>query len=194
MRNNFIFERSNFVVSRAVLPVIFSVLFLSFACQAPKQESQQAVPTQAPKTETVSNWPPKVTQIDEQGLKDLLKPAGKPRLINFWATWCGPCREEFPDLVKIGGDHKDKIELVTVSFDEESEINSSVPKFLTEMRADSPAYLLKTQDENAAIEIVSKDWQGALPFTILLDASGKPVYTKQGKFDHDILVAEIGKL
>src|SRR5688572_5281244 len=118
-----------------------SVVCLSlFSCQSQTQKPKTETP--ATNTENASILPPKVRQIDEQGLKDLLKPNGKPRLINFWATWCGPCREEFPDLVKIGTDHKDKIDLITVSMDELSEINGEVPKFLAAMRSDSPAYLL----------------------------------------------------
>jgi thiol-disulfide isomerase/thioredoxin len=117
---------------------------------------------------------PKVTQIDAEALKNLLKPNGKPLLVNFWATWCDPCREEFPDLVKIGADYKDKIDLITISLDELSEINGDVPKFLAEMKSNSPAYLLKTPDEAAAIAIISKDWQGGLPFTILLMRQAKP--------------------
>ncbi|HEX8398525.1 MAG TPA: TlpA disulfide reductase family protein [Pyrinomonadaceae bacterium] len=135
-----------------------------------------------------------MTQIDAEGLKNLLKPNGKPLLINFWATWCEPCREEFPDLVKIGTDYKGKIDLITVSLDELSEINGDVPKFLAQMKSESPAYLLKTRDEGAAIELVSKDWQGALPFTILFNAQGETIYSKQGKFKTDVLVAEIEKL
>ena len=149
--------------------------------------------TQTSAPETVSG-PVKVTQIDETGLKDLLKPSGKPRLINFWATWCDPCREEFPDLVKIGSDHKDKVELITVSLDEPSEIDGNVTKFLTQMKTASPAFLLKTQDQDAAIELVSPDWQGALPFTILFNAQGEAVYSKQGKFNTEALVAAIEKL
>jgi thiol-disulfide isomerase/thioredoxin len=181
----------------AISVICLSLFFLP-ACQKKTEKAVETPPAAkaetAAKTETVANWPPKVTQIDEQGLKDLLKPDGKPRLINFWATWCGPCREEFPDLVKIGADHKDKIDLITVTLDETSEINSSVPKFLTEMRSDTPAYLLKTRDQDAAIDLVSKDWQGALPFTILISADGKTIYAKQGKFDKAVLVAEIEKL
>lgn len=138
--------------------------------------------------------PPKVTQIDETGLKDLLKPKGKPVLINFWATWCGPCREEFPDLVEIGKDHKDKIDLITVTLDEPSEINTTVPEFLSQMGSDSPAFLLNTRDQDAAINLVSEDWTGALPFTILINAQGETVYTRQGKFNPAALIAEIGKL
>ncbi len=61
------------------------------------------------------------------------------------------------------------------------------------MRSESPAYLLKTTDADAAINLVSKDWQGGLPFTILFNAQGETVYSKQGKFETDVLVAEIDK-
>ena len=136
---------------------------------------------------------PQVTQIDLPELKGLLQSSGKPRLINFWATWCGPCREEFPDLVAIGIDHRTKIDLITVSLDELSVINTEVPQFLADSGADFPAYLLKTRDQDAAITLVSKDWQGALPFTILLNSNGETVYSKQGKFEKNILLAEINK-
>ena len=190
-------QRNNFLLPRSPLPsLVISVFFLSLlsltACQTQTKKEHENTPVA--RTETVSTVPPKVTQIDEQGLKDLLKPNGKPLLINFWATWCGPCREEFPDLVKIGSDHKGKIDLVTVSLDDVSEIDGEVPKFLAQMRSDSPAYLLKTPDESAAIDLVSKDWQGALPFTILFNAQGKTIYSKQGKFKPDVLAAEIEKL
>ena len=184
------FPRSSFV-SQVISVFCLSLFFVS-ACQTQTKKAQENTP--AARTKAVSNWPPKVTQIDEQGLKELLKPNGRPLLINFWATWCAPCREESPDLVKIGIDHKDKIDLLTVSLDELSEINGDVPQFLEQMKSDSPAYLLKTPDESAAIELVSKDWQGALPFTILLNAQGDTIYSKQGKFNSDVLVAEIEKL
>ena len=78
---------------------------------------------------------PKVTQIDIDGLKKLIKPNGKPLMINFWATWCDPCREEFPDLVKLDTTYKGKIDIVTISLDDLAEINRDVPKFLAEMKA-----------------------------------------------------------
>ena len=187
-RNNF--PRSS--VFSLVISVFCLSLFFKSACQTQTKKAQENTP--AARTNSVSNWPPKVTQIDEQGLRDLLKPNGRPLLINFWATWCEPCREEFPDLVKIGADHKDKIDLITVSLDELSEINGDVPEFLEKMKSDSPAYLLKTPDEGAAIELVSKDWQGALPFTILFNAQGETIYSAQGKFKTDVLVAEIVKI
>lgn len=181
--------RSTFL-SLIISVFCLSLVFLS-SCQTQTQKSKENTP--AAQTKTVSDLP-KVTQIDESGLKDLLKPNGKPLLINFWATWCEPCREEFPELVKIGTDYKGKIDLITVSLDELSEINGDVPEFLEQMKSESPGYLLKTPDEDAAIALVSKDWQGALPFTILFNAQGEPSYSKQGKFQTDVLVAEIERL
>ncbi|MET0753137.1 MAG: redoxin domain-containing protein, partial [Pyrinomonadaceae bacterium] len=151
-------------------------------------------------TETVKTSPtpsatlPKVTQIDNIALKKLIKPSGKPLLINFWATWCDPCREEFPDLVKIGADYKDKIDFITISMDDLVEINRDVPKFLAEMKAEMPAYLLKSQSEDAAIMTVSKNWQGALPFTILFNEKGETVYFRQGKVKIDLLRAALEKI
>jgi thiol-disulfide isomerase/thioredoxin len=140
---------------------------------------------------------PKVTQIDEIALKNLLKRGdadSKPLLVNFWATWCDPCREEFPELVKINTEYAGKIDFVTVSLDDLAEIKRDVPKFLAEMKATMPAYLLKTEDEEAAIAVISKDYVGGLPFTILFDGKGASVYFIQGKFKPDILRVEIDKL
>lgn len=193
--NSDVSEQGSKVVSKrssALLLILFVIcLSLLSSCQIRTQKSYSSVPAA---TAEPGSHTPKVTQIDAAGLKDLLKPKGRPLLINFWATWCGPCREEFPDLVKIGADHKDTIDLITISLDEPSEIEGEVTRFLAEMRSASPAYLLKTPDENAAIQLVSKDWQGALPFTILFNADGETVYSRQGKFDPDVLAAAIDKL
>ena len=137
---------------------------------------------------------PPVKQIDFAGLKKALTPSGKPLLVNFWATWCDPCREEFPDLVKLDTDYKGKIDFITISLDELSEINRDVPKFLAEMKAEMPAYLLKAQDDDAAIAFVSKEWSGALPLTILYDPAGKQNYYRQGKVKLETVRAEIDKL
>ena len=174
-----------------VSAVLFCFAFLAESSLAQTKKPKRKTP--ASKVSVISKLPI-VTQIDGQGLKNLLKPNGKPLLINFWATWCDPCREEFPDLVKIGSDYKDKIDLITVSLDDLAELKTGVPKFLAQMKSDLPAYLLKTADDSEAIASVSKDWQGALPFTILFNANGETIYIKQGKFKTDLLRSEIEKL
>ena len=134
---------------------------------------------------------PRVTQIDDAKLKQLLKPNGKPLLVNFWATWCGPCREEFPDLVKIDEEYRGRIDFVTISLDFAEEINAAVPKFLSEMNAEMPTYLLVSADENAIISSIAKDWNGALPSTIFYNEKGEIAYLRQGKVNPETLKGEI---
>src|SRR3954466_5338365 len=121
--------------------------------------------TMTPKAAPTPANSPVVTQVDDAKLKELLRPKdGKPLLVNFWATWCDPCREEFPELVKIDADYKGRIDFITVTLDEPEEIKVAVPKFLSEMKAPMPAFLLVSADESSLIAAIAKDWTGALPF------------------------------
>lgn len=178
--------------------LILSLFALPFDASAQAKKKVVAKKTAAKKTiATPSQNLPKVTQIDEIALKNLLKREGenaKPLLINFWATWCAPCVEEFPDLVKIANDYKDKIDVVTVSLDDLAEITRDVPKFLAKQKAEMPAYLLKSNDEETAIKTVADSWQGGLPFTGLYDKTGKLIYGRQGKFVSSQLRTEIDQV
>ena len=149
-------------------------------------------PKPVPKTVSVSG--PKVTRVDDAGFRKLLVPNGKPLMINFWATWCGPCREEFPDLVKLDAEYKGKIDFITVTLDFEEELNTGVPKFLADMKAQMPTFLLVTPDETAAIAAVTKEWAGALPFTVIYETKGSLTYVRQGKVDPDNIRTELNKL
>ncbi len=137
---------------------------------------------------------PKVTQIDIAALKKLIKPNGKPLLVNFWATWCDPCREEFPDLVKANAAYRGKVDFITISLDDLVDKDTTVPKFLTEMKAEMPTYLLITPDEDAAMKAVTPEWAGNLPMTILFAADGSTAYLRKGKIRADALNPEIDKL
>ena len=170
--------------AKAIFSTFVFVLIFSFGVFAQKK---------SPKPTPNINLP-KVTQIDEIGLKNAVKPNGKPMLVNFWATWCDPCREEFPDLVKIDAEYKGKIDFITISLDDLAEIGRDVPKFLSDMKAEMPAYLLKVADEGAVIASITKNWQGGLPFTILYNEKGEATYFKQSKIKPDILRSEIDKL
>lgn len=72
-----------------------------------------------------------VHEIDLDGLRALLKRDNSHLLaVNFWATWCDPCREEFPDLVKIDAEYGPKgLDFVTISLDDLKDIKTEVPKF-----------------------------------------------------------------
>lgn len=137
---------------------------------------------------------PEVKQIDAVVLKEVMKPSGRPLFVNFWATWCDPCREEFPDLVKFAGEYKGRVDFITISLDDLAEIRRDVPKFLASMKADMPAYLLKTPDEDAAITSLSLPWHGALPFSVLYNEKGEVAYVRPGKIKPADLKAELEKL
>lgn len=188
-------EKSFALLFRAVrVAAHFSLIFIAASSTAIFAQTKKPAAKTAPKTPATAANLPKVTQIGAEELKTILKPDGKPLLVNFWATWCGPCREEFPDLVKISDDYKDKIDVKTISLDELSEINNDVPKFLAQSKAEMPSFLLKVADEDTTIAGVSKNWQGGLPFTILYDASGAIIYSEQKKFNPDFLRGQIDKL
>jgi thiol-disulfide isomerase/thioredoxin len=137
---------------------------------------------------------PTVSRIDQKRFAELIKSNGRPLLINFWATWCEPCRDEFPELVKIDAEYKGKIDFITISLDFEEEITEGVPKFLALMKATMPTYVLITPDETAAISMVSKEWSGGLPMTVLYKPDGSIAYFRQGVVRHNILQKEIDKI
>jgi thiol-disulfide isomerase/thioredoxin len=179
----------------------FTVLTSTLFCALLLAAAVGSTAAQAPaKSKTVSKTAeaavagPKVTKIDIEGLKKLLKPGDKPLMINFWATWCDPCREEFPDLVKIDAAYKGKIDFITISLDDLAEINRDVPKFLNQNKAEMPAYLLKTPDEDAAISLVTPEWGGNLPLTIIFKPTGETAYLRKGKIHSEEVTAEIDKL
>jgi len=177
-------------LSRVVFLIsLCAFLFLANSCLQTNDPTQKTPAETKPR----AAGPTSVTQIDDEKVKQLLKPSGKPRLVNFWATWCGPCREEFPDLVKIDEEYKGKIDFITITLDFEEELTTGVPKFLREMKAEMPTYLLTSADENTLIASISKDWSGALPFTILYNENGEITYSRQGKVDPETLKGEIEK-
>ena len=109
--------------------------------------------------------------------------SGKVRLVNFWATWCGPCVTEFPDLMQMHRQYRGReFELVTVAAqfpDEEKQVMA----FLKKQQASTTNYLFGDSDKYKLMEAFDKKWEGGLPFTMLLDGKGKVLYQKQGSIE-----------
>lgn len=108
---------------------------------------------------------------------------GKVLLIDFWATWCAPCREEMPLLVALEKKYRAKgLRLVTVSADEEDD-RAAALKFLQQHGVGGPAYLKKVADDDRFITSVDKTWSGVLPALFLFDRQGKLVRRFDGETD-----------
>ncbi|MEO5562957.1 MAG: redoxin domain-containing protein [Chitinophagaceae bacterium] len=128
--------------------------------------------------------PVDVSMIDEAGIRDMLKNnTDKLRLINVWATWCGPCVTEFPDFVTMNRMYRGRdFEFISVSADDPSQ-KAKVLKFLKGKEASNKNYLFSIEDKYKLIEAIDPKWQGALPYTILVEPGGKIVYGKQGRIN-----------
>ena len=170
-----------------LLIISLGILVPSFAVPAQKRPYRRARQAAKPG--------PAVTEIDTERLKSLLKrESQRPLLVNFWATWCDPCRDEFPDLVKIDSEYRSKgLDFIAVSLDDLKDINTEVPKFLRSMNAQMPTYLLNVPDPEIPIKAVDQQWSGALPATFLYDAKGNLAYRHFGRIAPEQLRAEIEK-
>ena len=152
-----------------------------FGCSVKWAEKKEVVQKVYQKwaTEPVS-----VEMIDEAGLKNLLKNSSdKLRLINVWATWCGPCTIEFPDFISMNRMYRGRdFEFISISADS-PERKDRVLKFLQKQQASNTNFLFSVDDKYKLIELIDPKWQGALPYTILVEPGGKIVYAKQGAID-----------
>lgn len=138
------------------------------------------------------NWtsrPVKLDEIDTEGVKKLVKntDSDKLRLINVWATWCGPCVIEYPDFLDIFRMYGARdFEFVSVSADKLEKKDKAL-KFLQEKHSGVKNYIFKDEDIYKLIEAIDPNWNGALPYTLLVEPNGKVVYSVQGSIDNQKL-------
>ena len=135
--------------------------------------------------EKVAREPVALEKVDAAGLKALRANAtsGKVRLVNFWATWCGPCVSEFSELLEQNLRFRHRsFELVTVAAQFPDE-EAKVLKFLQDKHASTKNYIFGDTDKYALIEAFDKDWNGELPYTLFLDEKGNVLYRESGSID-----------
>lgn len=148
-----------------------------------------------------------VEKIDAAGVAALRRNGTeKLRLINVWATWCGPCVEEFPDLTAIARKFsRREFELITISLDQPNQIGK-VQKFLSKHRAVMSDKLRKSVEKEGRstnnylytgasvddlAEVLDPDWPGPIPYSVLVDQNGQVIYKVLGKIDPDVVRNEI---
>jgi len=128
--------------------------------------------------------PVKLDTIDAPGLKKVLRnKSDKLYLINVWATWCGPCVTEFPDLIDINRMYRKRdFEFISISADEPGKREKAL-QFLQKMEASNTNYIFNEDNKYKLIEAIDPNWQGALPYTLIVEPGGKIVYAKDGPVD-----------
>ncbi len=167
-----------------------------FGCSVKWSEKQDSA------RESLEKWAKEevaLKTIDEAGVRALVKNDGKKlRLINVWATWCGPCIGELAPLVEINRMYRRRdFELVTLSADAPEEKERALGTLRDEQVA-ATNYLFQGTDKYKLMEVVDKEAPGNLPHTLLIAPGGKILYRKSGAIDvlelKQAIVAYLGRV
>ncbi|MGA3157464.1 MAG: TlpA disulfide reductase family protein [Steroidobacteraceae bacterium] len=142
---------------------------------------RSAAPSSAPETSPeaapVPELVPEIHMPDLQGKqRTLAEFAGQPRIINFWATWCGPCRREIPLLNALQHSHRqEKLQIIGIAVDFEK----AVQEYVKKTHIDYPVLIGEDAGLDAAQKFGISDL--VLPFSVFVDASNRVVAVKIGE-------------
>lgn len=122
--------------------------------------------------------------------KQILSNDSKITLLNIWASWCSPCKEEMPHLLKLKNIYKQKgFELVLVSADRLEE-KGQVEKLLLELNVDFPSFI-RGEQEISFISELSPSWQGGIPASLIFNHRGEILEHWQGSLPYEALEKKI---
>jgi thiol-disulfide isomerase/thioredoxin len=144
---------------------MFGVLFLFFLVGTPILPAQDVLP------------------LDRKGIASLIEQrSGKILVLNIWATWCQPCKEEFPDLIALSDSLKNSnVEVIALSVDYPDEIASKIVPFLHSVRSRLKVFVAEVESQDEIFSLFKAEWSGAIPATFIFDASGKERRAMFGK-------------
>ena len=128
--------------------------------------------------------PVSLEPIDLSGVAKLAKnDTKKLLLINLWATWCGPCVAELPELVTMNRMYRGRnFQLVTISLDNLAKKEDAL-RLLQENHVAASNSILSVDDRDKFAEALDQEWPGPVPYTILVAPGGKVLYRKTGAID-----------
>jgi len=166
----------------------------TFGCSIKWSEKRESVREDF---QNLAREPVSLETINSEGITGIKNGSKKLRLVNIWATWCGPCVTEFSELVTINRMYRHRdVEVVTISSDT-PDLKDKVLSFLKEKQASFKNYQFNVDDNYQLIDAVDKDWPGAIPYTLLIAPEGKILHRQMGEIDalklRKAIVAYIGR-
>jgi thiol-disulfide isomerase/thioredoxin len=138
---------------------------------------------------------PRLDPVDEAGFPKLMAAQrGKVVLVDFWATWCAPCREELPKLATLEAKLRARgFVLITVSVDE-PEQDGAAYAFLIKSGVRLPAWRRQADSDRNFINFIDPNWSGALPALFLYDRTGAKAQSFIGEIGTDEVAQAVSKL
>jgi thiol-disulfide isomerase/thioredoxin len=105
-------------------------------------------------------------------------------LVNFWATWCVPCREEMPAIQAVEKKYATKkLKVLLVSLDFPGQLESKLIPYLKSNNIRSEVVLLNDHDQNRWIDLVDRSWSGDIPFTLIYGKDFRQGYARSFNFE-----------
>jgi peroxiredoxin len=137
--------------------------------------------------DSLAKWdaePVEMQPIDTEAVKKLVcNETDKLLVVNLWATWCGPCVEELPELTTMLRMYRGrKFQLVTISIDEPDKADEA-KQVLAKVHLSATNYLFRGPNKDVLAEALDREWPGPVPYTVVIAPGGKVVYRKTGAFD-----------
>jgi len=158
--------------------------------------SRQSTSTQEPvaTAEATTRSRPALPEIQDASADDVLaavrEPGARVVVVNVWATWCAPCRQEFPDLMKLNERYQDRgmrLVLVTADFDDQI---GEARQFLAQQGVEFLTYH-KTGNDQRFIDGLSSKWTGALPATLVYDSHGVLKHFWEGRATFETMESNV---
>jgi thiol-disulfide isomerase/thioredoxin len=136
-----------------------------------------------------------ITLLDSVKLTALISEnKGNVLVVNVWATWCVPCIEEMPDLIKLTDSYEsENIKIIGISIDYPEEIQSKILPFVKKNKINFPVYVNDFKNDEALINFLNTEWSGAIPVTFIYDKEGKQKEFLLGKHSFDEFKSAIEK-
>ena len=172
------------------LKVLIIIVFAFVACKNENKPTELAKSDIKDEQEEQKHVEEKPVNLDLEvydyaGLEPLLNlKDNKTHVINFWATWCGPCVKELPYFEAINAKYSEKdVEVILVSLDFPHMYESKLIPYIKDKGLQSRVVALNDDDANSWIPKVSKEWSGALPATIIYKNDKRKFFEQSFTYD-----------
>ena len=170
-----------FFITFMIKNIIFiTVLFIAFSCRKAPIDVRIAKENDRIEVYNFNELAPLLTKAN----------AEKTYIINFWATWCGPCVKELPYFQELHDTNKD-VEVILVSLDFREKLETQLIPFIKKKNITPQVILLDDPNENKWIPAIDSTWSGALPATLIYNKEKRTFYEQS--FTKESLLKEVEK-